>query len=164
VGTGQDQDRFGTSPGRLAPFIREERARRSLSRRDLAEMVCGAARVEGERNARVSETTVKRWEQGQVPSQSHMRWLASALGRPVERLVALARQSPAGGPVPAPLDAAVDEERLVFVREHPHEIDARRQLPTRRRRVEGVRAVFLSHASDHPAVQGFDERLRAAIG
>jgi len=40
----------------------------------------------------------------------------------------------------------------------------RRQLPTRRRRVEGVRAAFLSHASDHPAVQRFDERLRAAIG
>jgi transcriptional regulator with XRE-family HTH domain len=39
-----------------------------------------------------------------------------------------------------------------------------RQLPTRRRRVEGVRAAFLSHASDHPAVQRFDERLRAAIG
>ncbi len=40
----------------------------------------------------------------------------------------------------------------------------RRKLPTRRRRVEGVRAAFLSHASDHPAVQRFDERLRAAIG
>jgi transcriptional regulator with XRE-family HTH domain len=40
----------------------------------------------------------------------------------------------------------------------------RRQLPTRRRRVEGVRAAFLSHAADHPAVQRFDERLRAAIG
>jgi hypothetical protein len=40
----------------------------------------------------------------------------------------------------------------------------RRQLPTRRRRVEGVRAAFLSQASDHPAVQRFDERLRAAIG
>jgi transcriptional regulator with XRE-family HTH domain len=40
----------------------------------------------------------------------------------------------------------------------------RRQLPTRRRRIEGVRAAFLSHASDHPAVQRFDERLRAAIG
>jgi transcriptional regulator with XRE-family HTH domain len=39
-----------------------------------------------------------------------------------------------------------------------------RQLPTRRRRVEGVRAAFLSHAADHPAVQRFDERLRAAIG
>jgi transcriptional regulator with XRE-family HTH domain len=39
-----------------------------------------------------------------------------------------------------------------------------RKLPTRRRRVEGVRAAFLSHASDHPAVQRFDERLRAAIG
>ena len=40
----------------------------------------------------------------------------------------------------------------------------RRQLPTRRRRVDGVRAAFLSHASDHPVVQCFDERLRAAIG
>jgi transcriptional regulator with XRE-family HTH domain len=40
----------------------------------------------------------------------------------------------------------------------------RRQLPTRRRRVEGVRAAYLSHASDHPAVQRFDERLREAIG
>lgn len=40
----------------------------------------------------------------------------------------------------------------------------RRKLPTRRRRVEGVRAAFLSHASDHQAVQRFDERLRAAIG
>jgi transcriptional regulator with XRE-family HTH domain len=40
----------------------------------------------------------------------------------------------------------------------------RRQLPTRRRRVEGVRAAFLSHASDHPAVQRFDERLRAVLG
>ncbi len=39
-----------------------------------------------------------------------------------------------------------------------------RQLPTRRRRVEGVRAAFLSSAVDHPAVQRFDERLRAAIG
>ncbi len=40
----------------------------------------------------------------------------------------------------------------------------RRQLPTRRRRVEGVRATFLSRAHDHPAVRRFDERLRAAIG
>lgn len=40
----------------------------------------------------------------------------------------------------------------------------KRKLPTRRRRVEGVRAAFLSHASDHSAVQRFDERLRAAIG
>jgi transcriptional regulator with XRE-family HTH domain len=39
----------------------------------------------------------------------------------------------------------------------------KRQLPTRRRRVEGVRAAFLSHAIDHSAVQTFDERLRAAI-
>jgi transcriptional regulator with XRE-family HTH domain len=40
----------------------------------------------------------------------------------------------------------------------------KRQLPTRRRRVEGVRAAFLSHASDHPAVQRLDERLRSAVG
>jgi transcriptional regulator with XRE-family HTH domain len=40
----------------------------------------------------------------------------------------------------------------------------RRQLPTRRRRVEGVRAAFLAHAADHPSVRAFDERLRRAIG
>jgi tetratricopeptide (TPR) repeat protein len=39
-----------------------------------------------------------------------------------------------------------------------------RRLPTRRRRVEGVRAAFLSRAEGHPAVQRFDERLRTAIG
>ncbi len=38
----------------------------------------------------------------------------------------------------------------------------RRKLPTRRRRVEGVRAAFLSHASDHPAVT--DLRGTAADG
>lgn len=38
-----------------------------------------------------------------------------------------------------------------------------RQLPTRLRRVEGVRVAYLSRAQDHPAVQRFDEQLRAAI-
>jgi transcriptional regulator with XRE-family HTH domain/tetratricopeptide (TPR) repeat protein len=86
--------------GRLALLIREERGRRSLSRRDLAELVCRAGRAEGERNPRVSETTIKRWERGHVPSQGHMRWLASALGEPVHRLVTFARQeasAPANG-------------------------------------------------------------------
>jgi transcriptional regulator with XRE-family HTH domain len=40
----------------------------------------------------------------------------------------------------------------------------KRQLPTRRRRVEGVRAAYFSHAQDHPAVQRFDEQLRTILG
>jgi tetratricopeptide (TPR) repeat protein len=90
---GQGQDIDGTSLGRL---IAQERRRHSLSRPDLARLVRKAAAAEGVRDDRTSDTSVKRWElYGLVPRTDHLRWLAAALGLPVQRLVLLARHQAA---------------------------------------------------------------------
>jgi len=51
-----------------------------------------AALAEGERNCRVNDTSIKRWEGGLMPRADHLRWLARAIEKPVEHLTALARQ------------------------------------------------------------------------
>jgi tetratricopeptide (TPR) repeat protein len=43
------------------------------------------------------------------------------------------------------------------------ELAIQRDLPTRLRRVEGVRARYLSRWPEYPAVQEFDERFRLAV-
>jgi transcriptional regulator with XRE-family HTH domain len=77
----------------LGQLISRERQRRSLTRKEFAAMI---RRVD--RSLGTNERTVKRWESGDVPQPASMRALATAMGQPVDRLVALARRSGAQRP------------------------------------------------------------------
>lgn len=76
----------GRSP--LGALIASERARRGLSRAELAALMRKADRI-----LRTHEKTIRRWESGQQPMPPALRALASVLGRPVEELTAMTRES-----------------------------------------------------------------------
>jgi transcriptional regulator with XRE-family HTH domain len=81
---GQQPVSSGSSP--LGELIARERQRRSLTRRELAELVRKADRSLG-----TNEKTIERWERGQEPQPAAVRALAAVLERPVEELTALAK-------------------------------------------------------------------------
>jgi transcriptional regulator with XRE-family HTH domain len=88
---GRDLVNGGSLPRSLGELIAQERKRRSLSRRKLAEMVRQAARAAGEKNCGTNERTVLRWESAEtIPRSDALHWLAAALGQHVERLTSLA--------------------------------------------------------------------------
>jgi hypothetical protein len=70
----------------LADLISDEMKRQSLSFATVAERIRIASIGENERSG-VTRQLVCRWSQGRiVPQRDHIRWLAQALGLPVERL------------------------------------------------------------------------------
>lgn len=121
-----DRGAFGPELGAL---IADERQRRSFTRPELAARVRQAAEREGVKGCGVDPKTVARWEAGQVPRPPQRRWIAAALGIPIEHLSATAgrlldREDEATtkrreftrlatlGMVGAMLPSAVDWERL----------------------------------------------------
>lgn len=77
----------GANVSDLGAFIEHERKRRSLTRVKLAALVRQEAARDGERDCRTDQKTIYRWERGiQAPSADHRRWLAGAMGIPVEHL------------------------------------------------------------------------------
>src|SRR6266699_3943349 len=97
--------------GPLGEFIARERERRSLTRAQVAALLRAAARAEGVRDCRVNDRAIERWEKGEsIPRPDNLRWLARALGVPVERFTALAKQ----GKVPVQQEDN-DTERRAFL-------------------------------------------------
>lgn len=94
---GQTHVTSGSTP--LGELVLYERQRRGLTRRELAALVRRA-----DRTLRTNEKAIERWElRGHVPQPPALRALAAVLEKPVEHLVALARQRP-----DEPMGAALD--------------------------------------------------------
>ncbi len=97
----------------LGELIAAERQRRSLSRRELADLVRRAARKDGEWNVGTNEKAVRRWESGDTtPRPDALRWLAAALEVPLDLVTDAAKeQAPPGPLIPnrtaAPLSSLV---------------------------------------------------------
>jgi transcriptional regulator with XRE-family HTH domain len=128
---------FGPALGAAIAWLRE---RRSLTRPELAAKVRQAARDDGEPNCGVDAKTIGRWENGQAPRPPQRRWLAAALGIPVEQLPGagkLAREDKAEterrefarlatlGVVGAMLPGAVDWERIAALGRDTPPVDSR---------------------------------------
>jgi transcriptional regulator with XRE-family HTH domain len=77
-------DRFDHLP--LAALIARARLSRSLSLNDVAALVKRAALEEGS-NSGTTRQTVHSWEQGVIPRPDSLRWLAKALGVPIDAVV-----------------------------------------------------------------------------
>jgi transcriptional regulator with XRE-family HTH domain len=92
----------GKARSKLGLVIDDELRSRSLSHGDLAKLVRQAAKDEGQYSS-TDEKQVRRWKTGEsTPRADSLRWLASALGRPVAELTELLNSESPGQSERAP--------------------------------------------------------------
>ncbi|MGH2732951.1 MAG: helix-turn-helix domain-containing protein [Actinomycetota bacterium] len=82
---------IGTEPFPLARLIAEQRKGQSLSLRGVARLMRRAAGEEGQYSG-VDPQTIHDYERGRIPHPDPLRWLAAALGLPVEQVATAASQ------------------------------------------------------------------------
>ncbi len=103
----------------LARLIAEQRKRRSLSLSGVARLMRRAAEEEGS-YCGADPQTIHDYERGRIPHPDPLRWLAAALGLPVEQATTAAsqqrlarRQQPLGGEEPIPSHLPSSASRIV---------------------------------------------------
>jgi tetratricopeptide (TPR) repeat protein/transcriptional regulator with XRE-family HTH domain len=95
-----EEDFDGESDGTVSPLgrlILREKRRQSFSYSELAARIRRAAAAEGSHSG-ATQQLVRRWILGQRPRPDHLRWLAIALGLPLDVVVEAAEAHPS--PIP----------------------------------------------------------------